>query len=738
MSRKSLIICLAALAAMLLFITIGVAVLYSGTDTKRVEYKVADNSQFMLLPAVPTDALAICCFSEPASVLSGVVSDNGFAASLASSGMGLDNMVVSLHFAGKVRPLYVFDAGDADKESEIEVMVSGLARSAGLHWESFDCSQLDTDRKIGGHKIVLVSSSKDIVRSAVRHLKAGESVVGINDFAMASSAVSGENLMFVSNRNSHNLLPAFLPGKFARHSDFIRRISDWMVFDISGVDSGRTAFAGKFVSDSDTPDIMSVFSDCGGAVSSVSEMLPSYTVSVMTLPLRKRTQFIAAYQNFLDSKQGLQRKMIQRNRLADSTGVSPEDYCERMEVMEMATAAFVVNGNLERVNLMKVNSVDPKVLFAGTGVTSLKNYTPAVHEYDYEDYAASVFGDMFSLKNEGYFTYMNGWIVSGSEAAVREYAGGRALSYNLKEYMANADLQDILSDAPASFKAYLSLTEDPNVLENFAHKAVLQRFASLYEGVDYSGIVLTVGRNSEVNQLSVDMFRNEIKRSKAPVAERNTEIVVSRGPFKVKNSLTGKMNTFYQREANNYLCLKDENGKDMWGAPFDTPICGAAATIDFYKNNKLQILFASGSRLYLIDRLGRLVKDCSVDLKKEILLGPSVYDFSGARKYNVIVLHKDNTIEMYNLQGERPAIWSTISAPETVTGLPERLEVSGKTFWCVRTSVQTLIYPFGGGQPVTEFKGDQMILPTSKVTVKDASSVEVECYDGKKRTVKLK
>ena len=74
MSRKSLIICLAALAAMLLVITIGVAVLYSGTDTKRVEYKVADNSQYILLPAVPTDALVVGCFSDPASVLPGIVS----------------------------------------------------------------------------------------------------------------------------------------------------------------------------------------------------------------------------------------------------------------------------------------------------------------------------------------------------------------------------------------------------------------------------------------------------------------------------------------------------------------------------------------------------------------------------------------------------------------------------------------------------------------------------------------
>jgi hypothetical protein len=52
--------------------------------------------------------------------------------------------------------------------------------------------------------------------------------------------------------------------------------------------------------------------------------------------------------------------------------------------------------------------------------------------------------------------------------------------------------------------------------------------------------------------------------------------------------------------------------------------------------------------------------------------------------------------------------------------------------------VQTLIYPFGGGQPLTSFEGEQMVLPDSEVKVVDGSAVELHCYDGKSRTVKLK
>lgn len=103
-----------------------------------------------------------------------------------------------------------------------------------------------------------------------------------------------------------------------------------------------------------------------------------------------------------------------------------------------------------------------------------------------------------------------------------------------------------------------------------------------------------------------------------------------------------------------------------------------------------------------------------------------------------MVLHKDNTIEMYNLKGQKPDSWKGIKAEETIKSLPELITVGGKSFWVVRTSIQTLIFPFVGGEPVTKFEGDRKIRPDSPVTVQDVTSVEVECYDGHKRTVKLK
>ena len=235
--------------------------------------------------------------------------------------------------------------------------------------------------------------------------------------------------------------------------------------------------------------------------------------------------------------------------------------------------------------------------------------------------------------------------------------------------------------------------------------------------------------------VDIDFMRVRNAPVKLSVSDKDTIVNVPSGPFPVKNSGTGRMNRFLQQE-NLYLCLQEENGKGIWAVPFDGKLCGRAGTVDYFANGKLQIMFASGSKIYLIDRLGRFVSPFPLDLGKEVLLGPDIYDFNGKRKYNIMVLHKDNTVRMYNLQGKVPAQWKDITAPETIKDLPERIVAGGKSYWVVRTSIQTLIFGFYGGTPLTDFKGDDMIRNDSPVLV-NGSSVEVVAHDGKKRVIKL-
>ena len=727
MSRKSLIICLAVLAVMIVGIGISVAVLYSGTDNSKDKEmtKVAGDSRFLLLPAVPSDAVMLCCFSDAEKVSQSIYGNSAFPSKLMESGARLGRMTASLHFAGKLSTLYVLDLGKAASQPSADAeAVMEAARSCGMYVEYLDCSTTGSEHSIADRSIVIASVSESLVKSSLRHIQKAVSILEAPGFAEASAYASSGDIVFIPNAVSSKLLSSVFAGKYNSWARFSPKVSDWVVLDPARTDD-LLSFYGCLSTDGDPSDFITLFDRTGSSSSKLSSVLPSNTLSAAVLPLRNIAEYISEYQVFLDAGQSLQTRRSAIDALESKTGISPVTFFTRLETKEVATASFITDGKVERVNMVRVAKPD-----------TLKNSAAALHPYQYTSFAASVFGKLFELPDESSFTYLDGWLISGSEKAVEMFATGKAKEYTLKEYMVNAGMDDLFASQQASFMAYLSLTEDKGALSGIFKDSVRETILSNVAGADYSGVFITAGDPKLPYAVSLSLFKKEIRKSK-PVEQREITVVVPKGPFRVKNSGTGKMNLFYQQD-NMYLCLKEDGGKGLWGVPFSEPICGTASTIDYYANGKLQILFGAGTKLHLIDRLGRFVTGFPVDLKKEILIGPDVYDFNGSRRYNVMVLHKDNTIEMYNLKGQKPASWSGIRPQEIIRELPERIIVGGSTFWVVRSSVQTQIYPFGGGQPLTTFEGDHIALPDTEVKIVDGSAVELQCYDGKTRTVKLK
>lgn len=708
MSRKSLILCLSVLAVLVVGIGVAVGFLYSGVDSDKSAKtsKVVSQDRYKLLTAVPSDAVLVACFSN--------------------RGMLESRMAVSMHYSGKLLPLYVYDAG---KPSEIP------SEQASALIDSLVGRGMTARYAVADRSMVVASESEALVQSSLRHIDKSMSIMDAPGFADASSLVTGGDIVFVSNVHASYLLPAVFTKKYASYSGFASRLSDWTGLEIS---EGSKSFSldGSVVYDGDASEFMTVLQSSQPSVSALSSMIPSYTIFAATLPLGNFDGYVDAYESFLDSRQMLHKNNAAQKSLAGRAGISPYDLMVSIGVREVASVSFMAGGKLETVNLIRTGRDIPEVLFRGMEDFSKKSYVPAVHAWPYAGFVASIFGDIFSLADESCFTWMNGWVVSGSMNAVQEYVDGKVLEYTLAQYMSDASQSDLLAERKSSFVTYFSFSEDEKVLDNVFKTAFLEFAAPLYEDAEYSPFVLSVAPGKSAPAVSAKIQRLQLQKTKAPAFERDTTVVVPKGPFQVKNSGTGKMNNFYQN-SHLSLCLS-ENGKDLWGIPFKEPICGTAQNVDYYANGKLQIVFGAGSKIYMVDRLGRYVNGFPVDLGKGILIGPDVYDFNGTHKYNVMVLHRDNTLEMYNLKGEKPSSWKGIYPQETVKALPEKITVGGNSFWVVRTSIQTLIYPFYGGEVLTTFKGDQMIRPDSNVKVLDGTTVEVACYDGKVRTVKLK
>ena len=755
MNRKSLIICLATLGAMLLAMVVAIAVLYHDGD-KKTDSKI--ESRYGLFQAVPSDAVALACLSHVKDVSQPAFAGFGFLSSLSDavsqgqfSTLAESPMAFSLHYSGKLAPLYIFDAGAASPNPSSDASsLMEFGRSKGLQAEYLDCSSVLDGEGLAMRSLVLMAETETLLKSSRRHLSQGLSVMGNPGFSQAAEAAAGTDLLFVSYAQAKPLFSSVFnrtyfketygnsgySAAYAARAAYAGTLAQWSVFSVGMEDSAPMSLKGVHVFEDDASEFMSVLMESAGGISQISSILPSYTYYALSLPMSETEAYVEAYMAYLDSKQALPEYNKTQKELQKRDALSPAEFVRRIGVKEVATATFGDQASPSKVNLVKVGRQDT-IMFKGTDVKAFKGYTPEVHEFAFPGHVAAVFGGYFNLNDESHFTYVDGWLITGSRAAVEEFQSGRAGEYTLSQYMADAGKDDLIAREGTVLAAYLNLGADAGTLNKILNEPVAGILKGLSKEVEYAPMVMTSYKKRGKVATDIVAYNLSMERVKAPEFERDTVVVIPEGPFRVKNSGTGRMNLFYQNSSG-AICLKEEDGKGIWGVPFGKPLCGTAQTVDYYANGKLQILFGSGSSVYLIDRLGRFVTGFPIDLGKEILLGPDVYDFNGAKAYNIMVLHKDKTIEMYNLKGQKPASWKGIALQETIKGLPERIEVGGRTYWIVRTSKQTLIYPFTGGEPLTTFTGQQMIMPDSSVDVVDEASVQVQCYDGKARIVRVK
>ena len=747
MSRKSLILCLSALAAMVLAICVAVAFLYSGSEgpSKEREIRSADAGRCALIAAVPSDAVLAASFSEVQKAAGGLLSGFRLPSLIAKeiedgrmSFIKRKEMTVSLHYSGKLYPLYLFEVGKAGsaQSEEVASFISFLEES-GLQTTYVDCGEIESASSVlSGSAVVIASESINLVRSSERHIRKGMSLLDAPGFAKALSSAGGREMLFVSDNQAARLISPVLLSKFSRYGDFISSLSEWFAFDVRSGVSGMIDFAGTAVYDSDPSEFMNVLCAQEPGKFAVAEMLPSYTLHATSIAVKDVKSYAESYSRYLDSRQKLQGYNSRQTAFRKKVGMTPTDLMKHLEVSEIAKASFVSGSEVRSVNLMKVGNQDLSYIFAGTDVKSLRGYDPAVHDWAYPGLASSVFGQLYSLADESCFTYIKGWIVSGSRSDVEEYVSGKALEYPLSSYLSDAGCAGLLSPVSASCISYVSLTEAVLPSAGIFSNSFMPVVSAYADGCDCACAVFSAGRGKKSSAVSLGIHRLALQKTKAPVFERDTVVVVPEGPFKVTNSGTGKENLFYQN-SHLSLCLK-QDGKDLWGIPFKSKICGTVSDIDYYANGKIQFIFGAGKSIYVIDRLGRFVSGFPVALEKDILLGPELYDFNGTKKYNVMVLHTDKTIEMYNLKGQKPSSWKGIRAQEGIKGLPQQIKVGGNSYWVVRTSLQTLIYPFYGGDPLTVFEGDRRIRTDSEIKVLEGNNVEFTCYDGKQRKLALK
>lgn len=719
--RKTSIYLLTALAGLLAVGIIG-AVIFLYSDSGKSE--VGGDTEGLierheLIGAVPSDAAIVICVKNFGRALE-LLADTTAAFRGLTSGKfdriareSFDKLkrtpaVISIHFSKDMPPLLVVKAGEETSDStwNESVKLKAAADSSGLF------------HKVSGD-LLLISSSETIVNSSARHLSEGHSVLEAKGFSEIASRAPGSDVLFISNAYSDNILETYLARKYRKFAGFFKELAGWTAFSLTRHSASGITMDGTLLYGSDPSYYLNVTRHGGAGPVGIAGVVPSYTDFIIDLPIGDISSYLKTYRNYLDSKARLDKYESILSRQKKESGQSAEEWAKSLNIKEVAIVGLHFGGRLRQLLFIKPG---------GKTVETESDFTRM------EGFARTVFGDIFTAEDENKSAAVGGWIVAGSRDCVDEFSG---MSFEtLKERLSACGLSDRIPQKGCGFWFYHSLTEDPNLISTCFSPSTAKAVKEMVSGAAYVPLTLSALSKGSQMGLTLDMSRADLPGGgmSAPII-RDTTVSLPNTEFKVTNTSTGKVNTLYQN-SHLSICLKDENGKDMWGIPFKFPILGYVKEIDFFNNEKLQYLFAADSKLYLIDRLGRFVGGFPIDLGKKIALGPEVYELSPGKGKEVMVLHKDNTVGLYSIKGEPDPEWKGITSEETIKSLPELHEGNGKSYWVVRTSRQAFVCPLEGGEPLIIGEGKRMIRPDSEIRINEKGAFTARCHDGKERTFK--
>lgn len=197
--------------------------------------------------------------------------------------------------------------------------------------------------------------------------------------------------------------------------------------------------------------------------------------------------------------------------------------------------------------------------------------------------------------------------------------------------------------------------------------------------------------------ISKDTNEDEnLKISKLFDVEIDEEIIMY--PHFVKNHVTKNLDIVVQ-DAKNNLYLISKDGKVIWKKKINQPILGQISQIDIYKNGRLQLIFNTKNKIYVLDRNGNNVKQFPKTFNDPITQPLAVFDYDNNKNYRLLVTQGSELL-MYDKNGKKVSGFKYKKSSNNITSKPKHFRILNKDF---------IVFKIGNKMKILNRKGRERI-----------------------------
>lgn len=519
--------------------------------------------------------------------------------------------------------------------------------------------------------IFVFSYSPLLVEGVVRQLNSNNSLLNNTKFTQAlntAGQVKAGNL-FINNKSFPKLLNQFTNNATKERLKKLELYSDWTAFDIS-IKSNALMLNGFTFSSDSSDNYLNLFKNQKPQEIGVLSIAPKNTALLYYYGLSNSQQFfkdkkallnnrkqLGSYQKYIDNQvenYGIDIEeeflSIIGNELAFIiTESSINDYSDNRFIIFQSNDIRRAKRNLERIGL-KVNK---------------EPYHPANHqEYtinkvDLKDVFSQLIGEPFINIRNPYYTTINEYVIFGnSQKSIKKLIDNYVAQKTLDRDANFEVFSDNLSSEATIF-IYNNIARSVNLYKDFSNESYLK---ILNEEADFFRKFEAVA--FQVNSRKNNLYYNNLYFKYNPVYKKDTrtlweaslDTVVSSQPHLVINHYTNAKEIFVQDDANK-LYLISTTGKILWKRQIENKIISKVHQVDVYKSNKLQLLFNTKDKIYLIDRNGKNVDDYPIQLPEETDKGVTVLDYDQDKNYRLLISCRDNVVYNFDINGKRVSGW---------------------------------------------------------------------------------
>jgi len=305
-----------------------------------------------------------------------------------------------------------------------------------------------------------------------------------------------------------------------------------------------------------------------------------------------------------------------------------------------------------------------------------------VYRFPYPSFPGVWLGEPFSFAEANYVSfYDNFMIFSNSEQGLTNYLRSMVLGATLAKDISYMQFKKNTSNR-ANLNVYVNINKaygiSTRIFDTGFHEKISEKEENLRR---FNVLNWQIRRDKDryFNAVSI-AYNPDVREEAQTIWQTNIGNDIGFKPRLVINHYDKSNREIIIQDKSNTLHQVTNEGRVRWSISLPGPVLSEIHQVDYYKNGKLQYLFNTKEKLFLIDREGNNVAHFPVTLHSPATNGVNVFDYNNNRDYRYFVAGEDKKIYNYDRAGKIVTGWVFDQTGQRVTTPVQHFRVAGKDY----------------------------------------------------------